>query len=297
MMRTLIRRFCCAFFVVCILAGQTAAEPGVWREANYEGIKIAYLEAGRPDAQALVFIPGWSCDASFWRLQIPEFSKLYHVIAVDLPGFGKSGKPHDRAYTPEFFARSLHAVIQDAKITSPVLIGHSMGYSVCRQYMIIFPDAIRAVVNVDGAHFRIPETPEVRAAFGKNVRQLLSGLEGPDRKEAVRQFVESTFYGQTPKPLQKEIMAAMSSADHYAATSAVRELFRLDQWRATSFNVPCLALYALAENLPPTHEAYMRTVFPRLTYEIWANTGHYLMLEQPRRFNATLNKFLSSLSR
>ena len=286
----------CALIVVCILAGQAAAEQGVWRAASYEGIKIAYLEAGKQNTQTLVFIHGWSCDASFWRLQIPVFSKSYQVIAVDLPGFGKSDKPHDRSYTMEFFARSLHAVIQDAQATSPVLVGHSMGYSVVRQYLITFPGTVRAVVNVDGAHLRIPKTPEMLAGFERRVNGTLSGLEGARRKETVRQFVESTFYGKTPKPLQDKIMAVMSSADPYAAASAYRELTRLDQWKEISFDVPCLALYALPKRLPPDHETFLRRAFPRLTYERWYDTGHYLMLEQPKRFNDALNKFLNSLT-
>lgn len=290
------KAFLCAVFFVFILAGQAAAaERGVWRETKFDGLKVAYLEAGKPDAPALVFVPGWSCDASFWRLQVPEFSASHRVIVVDLPGFGKSDKPHDRAYTMEFFAKSLHAILQDAKVTALVLVGHSMGYAVVRQYLITFPDTVRAVVNVDGAHLRIPETAEARADFEKMVDGIVASFEGPERKETVRQFVESTFYGKTPKVLQEEIMAAMASADAYAGNSAFREMTRLDQWKEGSFDVPTLALYAKADDVPPDHEAYMRTVFPRLTYELWDDTGHFLMLEKPKRFNAALAEFLKSL--
>ncbi|MCL1889987.1 MAG: alpha/beta hydrolase [Desulfovibrionaceae bacterium] len=297
MTRNCSRHFLGVAFLVCIMSGQAAAGQGVWREAEYEGVKIAYLEAGRPDAPALVFIHGVSCDASFWKLQIPEFSKSFRIIAVDLPGFGKSGKPHDRAYTLEFFARSLHAVMLEGKVSSPVLVGHSMGYAVARQHLISFPGAVRAVVNVDGVSFRIPENPEVRAGFEKQVNDMITEFEGPRRPEAMRQFVESTFYGKTPAPLRDEIMAAMYSADPYPTTSAFREMTRLDQWKEISFDVPCLALYSLADHLPPDHEAYMRTLFPRLTYEIWDDTGHFMMLERPQRFNAALDKFLDSLPR
>ncbi|MCL2524979.1 MAG: alpha/beta hydrolase [Betaproteobacteria bacterium] len=280
-------------FFVFSLAGQaSAADQSVWREAEFDGIKVAYLEAGKADAPALVFIPGWTGDASSWKLQIPVFSKSYRVIAVDPPGFGRSDKPHDRAYTLEFFARALQAVIQDARATSPVLVGHSMGYSVIRQYLISFPGTARAVVNVDGAHFRIPEAAEARADFEKMVDGMVASYEGPDRKAALRRSVKSLFYGKTPKALQDEIMNTVFSADVYAANSAFRELLRLDQWQEISFDVPCLALYA---NVPPDHEAGMRAVFPRLTYELWDDTGHFLMLEKPERFNIALARFIALL--
>lgn len=90
---SVVGRFCsvflCTVFLVFILTGQvSAAEQGTWREADFDGVKVAYLEAGNPEAPALVFVHGWSSDASFWRLQVPDFSRSHHVIVVDLPGFG-----------------------------------------------------------------------------------------------------------------------------------------------------------------------------------------------------------------
>ena len=283
-------------FLIVLFAGQASAvEQKVWNEANFDGIKVAYLETGKPDAPVLVFVHGWSCDFTFWRLQVAEFAKSYRVIAVDLPGFGRSGKPQDKAYTLEFFAKALHAVLQDAKVNSPVLIGHSMGTGVIRQYLISYPGTVRAVVNVDGAYVRIPETQEARASFEAAMNGMVASFEGPERKEAVRQFVETTFNGKTPKPLQDEIMSVMPVADVHAANSSLRELMRLDQWKERIFDVPCLALFAKQDTLPPDNEAYMRTVFPRLTYELWDDTGHYLMLEKPERFNAVLGKFFKTL--
>jgi hypothetical protein len=49
-----------------------------------DGIRIHYLDAG--SGRPIVFIPGWTMPAWIWQKQIDEFSKNYHVIAVD-PAF------------------------------------------------------------------------------------------------------------------------------------------------------------------------------------------------------------------
>ena len=46
-----------------------------------DGVRIHYLEAG--NGKPIVFIPGWTMPAWIWEKQIAEFSKKYHVIAVD----------------------------------------------------------------------------------------------------------------------------------------------------------------------------------------------------------------------
>lgn len=287
----------CAALLTCVATHVAEAQSsGTWKTASFSGNEIRYFDTGSQKAQALVFIHGWSCDSSFWRLQFPAFAD-FRLIAVDLPGFGRSAKPQDIAYTLEFFARAVHAVTQDAGIASPVLIGHSMGYAVSRQYLMLYPDAVKAVVNVDGAYFRIPPTREARDAFEREVGAMLAAHEGPERPKAVHEFVESTFYGKTPEKLRAEIMKEMSSADPYAATSALREMLRLDQWAERSFDVPSLALYATNAYLPSDHGSYLKTVFPNLVYEEWDNAGHYLMLEQPDRFNATLRSYLETLGK
>ena len=56
-----------------------------------DGVRIHYLEAG--SGRPIVFIPGWTMPAWIWQKQIDEFSKNYHVIAVDPRSQGESDKP------------------------------------------------------------------------------------------------------------------------------------------------------------------------------------------------------------
>jgi pimeloyl-ACP methyl ester carboxylesterase len=105
--------------------------------AKFGDVKIHYLTRGKGD-QALIFVHGWTCNADFWRTQMSDFPSL-HLIAVDLVGHGQSGKPRV-AYTMDYFARSIEAVMRDAKVKRAVLVGHSMGTPVIRQFYRLYPD-------------------------------------------------------------------------------------------------------------------------------------------------------------
>ncbi len=54
------------------------------------------------------------------------------MVFIDLPGFGESEKPSIE-YSLDFFAESVKSVLDELKITNPVLIGHSLGTPVCQQ--------------------------------------------------------------------------------------------------------------------------------------------------------------------
>jgi pimeloyl-ACP methyl ester carboxylesterase len=282
-------------FVLAACTGNTGnTTKENWHSVAFGDINVSYLDVGKKEAQALVFIHGWLSDTSFWRFQVPEFSKDYRVLVIDLPGFGRSDRPQDVAYTMGFFAEAVQTVLADAKVQNPVLIGHSMGYAISRQYLIDYPGTVKAVVNVDGAYFRIPPTLEEKEAFERMVTAMLPEMK-EDWAEEMRGFVESTFYGKTAPELQKEIMAIAFDADPYAAISSFREMLRMNQWEERSFDVPALAVYAEGEYLQPDSSDYLRTVFPNLVYVEWDDLGHHIQLEAPERFNALMRNFLESL--
>jgi len=280
--------------IVCACAVAASADDGR-RSVVYQGTEVSYLDLGNPTGLPLVFIHGLSCNTTVWNAQIPAFDQEYRLILIDLPGFGQSGKPQNIDYTMSYFAGAVKAVLDDARAEQPVLVGHSMGYSIVRQFLLEYPRKVRAVINVDGAYFRIPPFVTMQESFKKETQNMIADMTGPQKDRKWREFVESTFYGKTPQSVQKEVFAIMLSADPYASLSSFTEMVRLEQWEEHSFDEPALVMYATSPYLFPGHEAYMRTVFPHQIYEEWDDAGHFLMMEQPERFNASVKNFLQTV--
>ena len=286
----------CAALIVLTATVPTAAEPEKrLRTASFDGVEVRYLDEGARDALPVVFIHGWACTGDFWRFQTSVLRDRYRVIALDLPGFGKSGKPHDRAYTLRFFARAVKAVIDHSGVKRPVLAGHSMGYGVAVQFLADYPGEARGLCNADGAFFWLPDDPGEIPPWEAEMKGLSDGLSGPDRENLVLWFINATFYGRTPEDLRKEITGVMSSADPYAANSSMAEFIRRENWVRRSFSVPSLAVYSKIPELTAETAQKLRETFPDLTYVEWTDTGHFLMMEQPDRFNGLLVDFLERL--
>ena len=91
---------------------------------NQQGCQIYYEDVGR--GEAVILIHGLGSSTKDWEYQIPELQKEFRVIAVDVRGHGRSGKPV-QSYSIPAFADDIFALIQHLKLHKPHVIGISMG--------------------------------------------------------------------------------------------------------------------------------------------------------------------------
>lgn len=87
---------------------------------------MAYREAGRRDAPTVLFLHGNPTSSYIWRNIIPYVAEVGRCIAVDLIGFGQSGKP-DIEYRFRDHVRYLDAFIDSLGISSAYLVAQDWG--------------------------------------------------------------------------------------------------------------------------------------------------------------------------
>jgi pimeloyl-ACP methyl ester carboxylesterase len=262
---------------------KTAIDNAPSRYATLDGSRVHYKSYGK-GREALVFVHGWTCNMSFWRGQVPAFENKTRVIAIDLPGHGQSDKPH-ADYSMDFFARSVDAVLQDAGVDHAVLVGHSMGTPVVRQFYRRYPTKTLALVLVDGA--LRPFADEATMA------KFIEPLRGPNYKEAASQFVAGMLAPVSSPALREEIKSTMLATPQYVAVSAMDGMASKSIWTNDKINVPVLAIMAKSPFWPPDNEQFYRSLAPNLEYHMWDGVSHFLMMEKPGEFNEALSAFLA----
>lgn len=254
-----------------------------------KGVRLHYVSYGK-QKQAVVLVHGWSCDNEFWSKQIPALTPYWRVIAVDLPGFGKSDKPHVE-YTPQYFSDALAAMISNAKATHIYLVGHSMGGTVVRQYTHDHPDNVASLVIVDSRSLLQGE--DLGRPYPER-KHLVDELYGPEEQESARRDIVRMFTDQTPSELQQQILTKMLSTPAYVAASAMKGLLTPVKWSQYPTTIPTLALYRSPVSDDALHALY--AMFPNLTFKVYPGAGHFLMMEQPEEFNHQLVQFFQKQS-
>lgn len=154
---------------------------------------IAYIDAGSGD-KTLILVHGLASNAGFWREMIPLLSAHYRVIAVDLPGYGKSGKgklPYGMAY----YADAVNALIAELRLNNVTYVGHSMGGQIGMTLSLSHPESIKSLILL---------APAGVEAFSRGSGDWLRSVITHDgvvktTEEQIRRNLSGNFYRWNPR--------------------------------------------------------------------------------------------------
>jgi pimeloyl-ACP methyl ester carboxylesterase len=259
-----------------------------------EKVKIHYKEYGKGNYN-LVFIHGWGCDLNVWNEQFAFFSNKSRMIFIDLPGYGESEKPNVD-YTLDFFAESVKNTLDDLKITNPVLIGHSLGTAICRQLIFKYPNLNAIICDIDGVYCNFPSDSLKRIAYFKEIYGFTSLFTGADYNKNVSEFVNSLFYETTSDTVKKYALSTMCKTLQYVGESTMKNMVDEKYWDKSVINVPALVVCSKNSYIPDDNENFMKTLYSNMQYYEFDKVGHFIMIENPQKFNSILFDFLESVN-
>ena len=286
---------CLAGLVLIFATAAPAAEKNpsrpISRFAQMDGHKLHYWSMGRGE-KALVFIHGWSCDASFWQGQLGAFASDFHqVIALDLLGHGLSGKP-ELEYDFDIFIKGIRAVLVNAGVKEAVLCGHSLGGSLGRFIALKDGAGIKGLVLVDGAFCFPPADPKARQRWLDENRGFTARFKMDGYKETVRSFVFSMLGPAITPELTVRIIEGMLKTPAHVGISAMRHFPDPENWSGAPLKLPVLAVYAKSPETTEDFKRNLRGMFPSMDYHELKGMGHFFMMEKPGKLNPLLKAFL-----
>jgi pimeloyl-ACP methyl ester carboxylesterase len=254
--------------LVALFAGPALA-------ASVNGLNIHTTVQGK--GPTIIFVHGWTCDETSWSRQVAAFAKDYRVVTLDLPGHGRSDAPARASdFSMKLFAAAVEAVRRDVGADRVVLVGHSMGVMVIRQYALEHPEHVAGLVAADGlldvrpwASLKVPPMTMERRVAG------IDGMFVPQTKPALRQEI-------------KTMMLAAPEATAIGANAAMLDpAVQADQRVITA---PALSIFASQRTFGL--ETNTRERVPDWHSVTIPETGHFVMMEKPDAFNALLRDFL-----
>jgi pimeloyl-ACP methyl ester carboxylesterase len=253
--------------------------------AMYQGHRVHYKSLGT-GSTAVVFVHGWNGDISVWRGQVSAVDGRVRALFVDLPGFGRSEKP-EVAYTMDHLAGGLAAVLRGAGVQRAVLVGHSMGTPVIRQFYRSHPQQVVGLVAVDGSLRGMGSDTAAMAP-------LLAQLAGPDHTAGVNRMFDAMLVGVDSALRAMVKRAALTTAKH-VSMSSMHGMLDPRIWKDDPIQVPVLAIMAPNPMWSADYLTYVKRLAPQIRTETMEGTSHFLMLQRPAEFNALLTEFLRTL--
>jgi len=261
---------------------------------SVEGLNIHYKERGQ--GFPIVFIHGYTGNLRNWILQVRALAKTYRTISPDLRGHGLSVKPTQREdYSLELFAADVHGLLDALAVPECYLVGHSMGGMVAQEFILRYPDMVRALVLVDTAADLPQDIPwEERARLLELART--EGMEAVFDEMMRTQPLGSQVVEENPELIavwREQFLMTSLEGYLYCGQAIGSRRPLLDE--LSQVRVPTLIVCGELDEpfLEPSQRMHQR--IPDSELVIIADAGHTPILEKPLEFNKALLSFLAKV--
>ncbi|MCK0471910.1 alpha/beta hydrolase [Halalkalibacter sp. APA_J-10(15)] len=158
---------------------------------NETDVYYQFGEAKGDSKGTLILIHGFVSSCYCFRKIIPILQKHYDVYAIDLPGFGRSGKRKDFEYSFHNYANVIISFCHLFRLTNVMLVGHSMGGQVALYTALQEPNLVSKMILMSSSgYLKRVRKPLVYASylpFAKSV--MRRWIEGKDYKQSLLQVV------------------------------------------------------------------------------------------------------------
>jgi pimeloyl-ACP methyl ester carboxylesterase len=124
----------------------------MYRTVDVDGLPVFYREAGPADGPVLLLLHGFPSAGHQFRELIPLLADRFHLVAPDLPGFGKSDMParDDFGYTFEHLADVIHRWTQVLGLERFALYVFDYGAPVGFRIATRHPERVSAIISQNG---------------------------------------------------------------------------------------------------------------------------------------------------
>jgi non-heme chloroperoxidase len=282
-------KLCISLFLALLVSSASAQTAKSAFFKTSDGTQLHYLEAG--SGKPIVFIPGWTMPAWIWQKQIDEFSKRYHVVAVDPRSQGESDRP-TYGHLPETRARDYKELVDHLALKRPVLVGWSMGCGEELKYVEQFGDQdLAGLVLVDGFVWDKLD-PQLFVMLSGWMNQLQQ-----DRKKQADGFVRSMYKKPQPEEYLRRVMDASMSVPDDTAIALVYDMIAVQDFSPAFAKITVPVLYAYQPYSQKSADLLKTKLGDKVRLERFDDAGHALFVDDTEKFNGMLAEFVEKVGK
>jgi len=267
--------------------------------AAVDGASLHYQEFGDPTKPTMLLIHGYTASAYAWNTTAPKLADQgFHVIAVDLLGFGYSEKPYSFDYSIESQARMISRFMNRLGIGRATVVGSSYGGAVAATLALDYPERVEKLVLVNAVcNDDLKNHPILRLASIRGVGEVITPFL-VDSKAYLRHRMHGTLAKANHHLITKERISAvrrpLKAADaHHSLLATSRN------WRAKRIghdahliNQPTLIIWGEQDNVIPVRNGYqLHDSILNSRLVILKDCGHVPQEEKSEIFTELVTEF------
>ena len=271
----------------------TISEDATLAETERDGVRLAYETCGDPAGEPVVLIEGLGYGRWMWRWQVDALADDYRLVVPDNRGTGDSNAP-EGPYTIEQLAADVHAVVSDAGVERPHLIGASMGGMIAQEYALSYPTRSVSLLCTS------PGGPEAVPTPDETLARMFDVPDDADEREAIRYKMAPAMdeLADDTETLERIVdwrLASDAPPAARQAQAAAVEAFDVSD-RLDEITVPAFVAHGTADRVLPVENG--RLLADRLDCAtLFVEDGpHLFFIEDADRVNSALTAFLDGVA-
>jgi sigma-B regulation protein RsbQ len=261
------------------------------KNIRYSEVEIAYGIEGKGDI-TLLFVHGAFINQNYWAAQVGYFKHDYQVVAIDLPGHGKSGK-NRTVWTIEELGNDVCNLIETLHLKNVILIGHSMGGDVILEVAVRCPTSVIGFVGVDNFKNAGSAMP---AEIQTQVEPIMAMLKSDFANTSEYYARQALLSPATDQAITNRVVADYRNMDKDIGYDLIDSSFTYYERQRSLMNRLKLKMYLINVDYIPTNmellNKYAHSGYAVIPIE---GTSHYPMIEKPDNFNWLLHDVIAEI--
>lgn len=266
---------------------------------NIDGARVHYQEFGDATKPTILLIHGYTSSTYVWKTTAPLLAgNDFHIIAIDLLGFGYSEKPTSFDYSIESQARMVSRFMNVLGIGRATVIGSSYGGAVAATLALDYPERVEKLVLVNAVcNDDVKNHPVLRLASVRGIGELLTPFVA-DSKLYLRRRMKATLAPSNHHLIDNErldnVLRPLMAADaHHSllATSRNWHAARIER-DAGLINQPTLIIWGEDDKIIPIsngHKLHDSILHSR--FVVLKDCGHVPQEEKSELFTELVTEF------
>lgn len=252
-----------------------------------DGAEMAYVARGAGEP-ALVFVHCGNCRLEIWSETIEAFAGERRVVAMDLPGYGRSPAGPRERFTIEGYGEDVAALVEHLEIGRVILVGNSLGGPVALEAARrLGRERVLGVVAVDTLHNVEAEWPE------EDWRRRLEAYRR-DFRSACDEMMLGLLPEGAPAAARERVDRETCDGDPRAAIALFETLRTYDQ--AAAMAAAAVPIWAINSSHFPTAPEVNRKHAVSFEVVLMEGVGHYPQVERPEEFQRHLREVIGTLT-
>ena len=257
---------------------------------EFEGLQVRYSDRGSGDS-VILLLHGFGGDLDNWMFNLGALSEKHRLLALDLPGHGKSSKT---IIDPSIngMEKFVSKFLELLDLTSVNIVGHSMGGAIAIQMLLDHPQTVKSLTLIGSA------------GLGTNINSdYLNGFVESQTPQEMTRVLQQLFADESlvSRQLVEEILNYKRMDGVETALKALSETLKsLGQQTILADNLvasgkPVLLIWGREDQIIPVSHAekFSAAAGTNVEIKIFESAGHMVHMEKAYEVNRCLLDFLN----